>query len=247
MNKYIVSLTTIPSKFNNLHKAIDSLINQTILPEKIVINIPKLYSFRFNNKSIDLETLHNFIDKYKNNNVVLNLIDKDFGPGTKLVGLLNSKLIENDDNTYIILVDDDYIYKPYMIEDFDNHIKKYSNIEVASYWVYGMNGISIGQGADGFFIKQNILTNFLQFYNEIKDEDYVNFHDDYYISYYCNLINKQIHYIKPPNNCLIYDDYGNKVDGLFYLDGKYCRNNLNSEVHNVLNRLKENNKFSFLN
>ena len=43
VNNYIVTLTTIPSKFDNLHLTIDSIINQTMLPSKIIINIPKTY------------------------------------------------------------------------------------------------------------------------------------------------------------------------------------------------------------
>jgi hypothetical protein len=43
-NKYIVSLTTIPAKFDNLYLTVDSIINQTILPDKIIINIPKIYN-----------------------------------------------------------------------------------------------------------------------------------------------------------------------------------------------------------
>ncbi len=52
MNNYIVSLTTIPSKFDNLYITMDSLINQTMLPSKIILNISKIYNFRFNNLEI---------------------------------------------------------------------------------------------------------------------------------------------------------------------------------------------------
>ena len=56
MVNYIYSLTTIPAKFDNLYLTIDSLLNQTIKATKIIINIPKQYSLRFNSsieKSID--------------------------------------------------------------------------------------------------------------------------------------------------------------------------------------------------
>ena len=48
MVNYIYSLTTIPAKFDNLYLTIDSLLNQTIKATKIIINIPKQYSLRFN-------------------------------------------------------------------------------------------------------------------------------------------------------------------------------------------------------
>ena len=34
MENYIISLTTIPSKFDNLYKTMDSLIAQVIIPKK---------------------------------------------------------------------------------------------------------------------------------------------------------------------------------------------------------------------
>ena len=39
----IVSLTTIPPRFNYLHITIDSILSQTILPDKIIINIPNFF------------------------------------------------------------------------------------------------------------------------------------------------------------------------------------------------------------
>ena len=64
MNKYIVSLTTIPTKFDNLYLTIDSIINQSILPDKIIINIPKIYNFRMNSTCISQDKINEFIDKY---------------------------------------------------------------------------------------------------------------------------------------------------------------------------------------
>ena len=85
MNKYIVSLTTIPSKFDNLHITMDSIICQTILPTKIIVNIPKIYNFRMKNLEIPDEKLDAFLDKYAKYNVCVNRLEKDFGPGTKLL------------------------------------------------------------------------------------------------------------------------------------------------------------------
>jgi hypothetical protein len=51
-------------------------------------------------------------------------------------------------------------------------------------------------------------------------------------------------YINPPYNCLIYDFHEySKIDSLFHLDGKYNRNNLNIKSSEILNELKNNNKF----
>jgi len=255
MNNYIVSLTTIPSKFDNLHLTIDSILRQSILPKKIVINIPKIYNFRMNNSEISLDKINEFIDKYSKFNVYINLIDKDYGPGTKLLGLLNSSMIDthNDSNTYIILVDDDVIYKPFMIEHFDNNIKS-NNIEVASFYVYDLDTIKmgigneiiqIGQGVDGFLIKLSALDKFLTYYNLIQEQDYINYHDDFYISYFFYLIKKEIYYIQL--GCIVYDKHPHTyIDALYHLRGKYSRDNLNNKIYNIVTELNRNGCFDFL-
>ena len=63
-----VCLTTIPSRIDGIDKTIDSLMNQTILPTKIFISIPKKYTFRFDDISIDedrINTLKEKLDKFE--------------------------------------------------------------------------------------------------------------------------------------------------------------------------------------
>jgi len=250
-NNYIVSLTTIPSKFDNIYKTLDSIIIQTLLPEKIIINIPKVYNFRMNNTEIPLEKIDDILVKYANHNVVINIIDKDYGPGTKLLGLLTSDINIFDDldnNMYVVLIDDDVIYQPKMIEYFDNYVKTNVNnpINAGSFCTYTYN-ITLGHGVDGFFIKLNILSKFLQYYDVIKNEDYVNYHDDYYISYYLSLLNITVHRLLTPDNSVIYNCHSQTfIDALCGLKGKYERNNLNFKLTEILNNFNSQNMFSFL-
>lgn len=247
MYKYVISLTTIPSRFDNLHLTIDSLIYQTILADKIIVNIPKIYNFRMNNSVISEQQINEFLNKYSKFNVVINFLNKDYGPGTKLLGFLNNQEDCYDLlNTFVVLVDDDIIYKPYFIENFNNFVIKNKN-DVFSYCVYNFNNIKIGQGVDGFFIKLNTLDKFLDYYKIIKDQDYINYHDDHYISYYFYLIKKSIEYIESPNNSLIYNIHDNTyIDALVNLNDKYSRQNLNSKCIEILNVLKKNGYFDFL-
>lgn len=230
-NKYIVSLTTIPSKFDNIHFAINSILNQNLLPEMIVINIPKVYDFRFENLTISEEKINIFLEKCPNKNIVINRIEKDYGPGTKLLGLLNMNM-NIDPNTYIILVDDDLIYKPHMIKYFDIFCKN----EVASYCICDNIKINLGQGADGFFIKYKTLSYFLQYYNLIKDQVNLFFHDDFYISYYFKLLNKKIFLI--PYKELIYKkSIISELDALHNIKGEHGRKNLNNSCLQLLKNL----------
>ena len=264
MLSYIVSLTTIPSKFNNLYKTIDSIVSQTIIPIKIIINIPKKYTFRFQGSEISEDQLNNFKLKYTKHNVFVNLIDNDYGPGTKLLGLLDSDMLNRFapcngifpcmacENTYIILIDDDLIYKPNMIEEFDKEIKA-SAISVASFCVYINHTIEMAQGADGLLIKLsklhrfNYKKSFYEYYQVIKNEDYIGFHDDFYISYYFYLMKENIHSMKQVNNCCIYDTHsGTLIDTLAHLEGKYSRKLITSKIFEILEGLKLKGYFNFL-
>jgi len=244
--KYVVSLTTIPSRFDNLHLTIDSLLEQTLPPLLIIINIPTTYHVRFT-ANIHPEKIKNFREKYTSTNVIINLIPHDYGPGSKLLGLfhlLSPNVFTPD--TYIILVDDDMIYKSHMIEYFDIYMKPRPPIELASYYVYSDGRINIGQGADGFFIRQELLKNFTKYYYLIKDKDYVSYHDDYYISYYFYLINKTIHFIHPPQT-LIYTFTPNaNSNALVDIKGKYQRYNLDNHVYDILNRMYTDGAFNFI-
>lgn len=245
-NKYIMSLTTIPSRINSVENTIQSLVEQTLKPEKIVLNLPKIYNFRFNSSIQDFY-IKKILNKY-NDKIIINYVDHDYGPGTKLLGLIKSKIIDMDSkDTYIVLVDDDHIYKPYMLEYFDiyNKINFDNKLEVSSYYCYNYHNIIIvGQGADGFFIKPELLNKFEDYYNIIKDYDYINYHDDYYISNYFHLKQIPINFIKPPYDSLIYvKDTSSYLDALTQINDKYHRDNLNIEVNKILSELKNEGKF----
>lgn len=242
MVNYIYSLTTIPAKFDNLYLTIDSLLNQTIKATKIIINIPKQYSLRFNS-SIEKDKIDKFIEKYSNNEVIINLLNNDYGPGTKLLGLFENNIINfNMENTYIILVDDDNIYKEDMIENFINYKKVNINCEIGSYYCYPLMDIIIGQGADGYFIKLNHLNDFIKYYDVIKNYDYINYHDDFFISYFFYLKKVNINFIQYKSR--IWESH-NSIESLCDIKGKYKRENLHKNVYFILKGLTEEGKFNF--
>ena len=134
-----------------------------------------------------------------------------------------------------------------MLEYFDNYNQKYYNNKLiaSSYWVYNSEGINIGQGADSFFIKDNSLKDFFSYYNIIKEYDFINHHDDFYISYYLYLKQIEIKYIEPPKNCLIYDKHvSSDINSLLNEQNNSCRYNLNIKIKKLLNKLKDNGKFN---
>ena len=82
--KVYISLTTIPNRISGSKKTIDSLVDQSIPPTKVFLNIPLKYNLRFNNTVKDLD-----IPKFDSDLVEVIRCAQDYGPGTKLMGNVN--------------------------------------------------------------------------------------------------------------------------------------------------------------
>ena len=112
----VVTLTTIPPRFGNLHFTLNSLQNQTVQPDLIVLNIPEKYV----NYSNDIE-----LCKIEQPNVIINRCN-EYGPATKLLGLYGTNVYNDmSDEDIIIVVDDDRNYNNRMIEGLLNYHKQY--------------------------------------------------------------------------------------------------------------------------
>lgn len=222
----VVSLTTIPSKFSEIYHTIDSLLCQSVLPNCIVLHIPRKYSFRLQGEITEKQIV-DFETKYLGSSVPIyvNRIENDSGPGTKLLGLFESGLSATlPEDAYILIVDDDLIYKPCMIEYIHRQISHNRNILVGSFDCYSISTFRIGQGANGYLMKWNLMTDFLKYYSLIKDKDYVQYQDDIYISFYFYLKNVFLYYFQLPNNESIYEHTTTtELDGLHNLENKYNR------------------------
>tara|TARA_Y100001980_G_C14548606_1_gene329942 strand:- start:373 stop:1137 length:765 start_codon:yes stop_codon:yes gene_type:complete len=207
----IISLTTIPPRFKYLSLSIESILNQTIKPDKIVIHIPEIY----NNFSYENENLPQFLS----DKVIYNRQTKDYGPATKLLGLYNTELYNNMSNDDIIIViDDDRIYNNKLIETFLKFSKKNItkvltvagwDIETLTKNKYKINNkkqprgiefaregyIDILGGCCGFLItKRNCPFNYKEiFETNSNDEKY--YVDDVFISGFLTLNNIDIYLI----------------------------------------------------
>jgi hypothetical protein len=107
----VVSLTTIPDRVNLLSECLNSLDNQSLKPSQIYLQIPKT---TLSGKRFDLSLLKKI---HIPSSVKINIIDKDYGPITKLIPVLE---LEKDPDTYIIIVDDDIIYHKDLIKTLCN-------------------------------------------------------------------------------------------------------------------------------
>lgn len=95
----IVSLTTIPSRIENLQKVIDSILKQSIKPDRIELNLPKSYSKR-SMGTVNKSVIPDGIEVY--------WLEEDLGPATKVIPTILR--YENEPDAQIIYCDDDRVF-----------------------------------------------------------------------------------------------------------------------------------------
>lgn len=102
--RIVVSLTTIPDRIEYIQPTLVSLLTQSIPPTEIALNIPIK-----TRKGLSY-TIPSFL--INQNRIKIYRVPVDEGPATKLLPTLRRE----KPNTIIVVVDDDMIYPPNMIE-----------------------------------------------------------------------------------------------------------------------------------
>ena len=209
--KFCVSLTTLPSRVDNINETIISIQNQSIKPNKIFINLPYSYK-RFK----DYSFTQNQINKLSKYDIEIVRCD-DFGPATKLMGSLKEI---KDNYDCVILLDDDHIYHN---KSFEVMLKNFSLNKVNySYYLNKIFNIRHGQCSDIFLINSIFLDDIENFYNKFVKNSTNMFLDDdlwFAIYLYCekktyikNLIDE---FNKETNLKIVYNQNKNKnIDAL---------------------------------
>jgi hypothetical protein len=133
-------LTTLPSRIGKIRDTLDSLLEQTVVPDKIFLSIPDR-SLREGSSYVLPEWLANKILP----RVDVVHCDQDYGPGTKLLGCLPHITRP----ACLIVVDDDLKYSPFVVERL-YQAQVTQRDSSFSFFVYRQGPFPIGQGADGF-------------------------------------------------------------------------------------------------
>lgn len=116
MEGIIVSMTTTPHRIAKLKVVIESLLNQTVVPDHILVHLPDVFE-RDESTYPSMVALPDwllpFVHRYK----------KDMGPITKLHPsiVMASKSVNN----LIITVDDDIAYPPTLVEILTEYAKRW--------------------------------------------------------------------------------------------------------------------------
>ena len=225
-----ISLSTIPDRLNTINKSIESLINQTLKPNKIFVNIPYEYKrFKENVSEGDIPVFPDIVEVTR---------CKDYGPGTKLLGSINK--IKKD--SLLILADDDQVYENYMVETFEKFHKKDPN-NAYSFYVHPLGKFGIGQGADGFAINSNSIKNIDLFYEKIVKDNYELFlYDDLWISFFLFFFKKNK--ILSLHNFLKKDQNGKKKT--IYKSHNNKSGLISTYAENISDAVRERDKKAFI-
>jgi|WetSurMetagenome_2_1015567.scaffolds.fasta_scaffold22046_3 glycosyltransferase involved in cell wall biosynthesis len=130
-SKVVVSITTIPSRWHLLQKALTSLLTQRFMPDEILVVVPP-YSQREKTKYVIPEWLKK-MEKAFVHVRVLN-VDNDYGPASKLFGALQA---HQEPDTIIATFDDDIEYEEHVLEKLVDRAIRYPNAAI------GFSGINV--------------------------------------------------------------------------------------------------------
>jgi hypothetical protein len=129
--RFIFSLTTSPTRINELKQTIDSLLAQTYPATHIRINVPLAFG-RTGEAYVIPEWLA------ATPGVRIHRCDTDYGPGTKLVPTVLEPCAEAQPDDWIVTVDDDIRYQPFLLEELAKVIRV-----VGRKYTYGVSGCRI--------------------------------------------------------------------------------------------------------
>ena len=166
-----VGVTTLPSRIGRLRPTIDSLLAQTLRPDRIFVSVP-LRSVREGRGYVLPEWLAS-----PPRGVQLVRCEQDYGPATKLLGCLPH--ITTD--ACLIVVDDDMVYKPFLVDHLSRAQLAQRDASF-SFFVHRIGRIPCGQGADGFAFWTPNLVGIGAFAAVALESPHLFVHDDYWIS-----------------------------------------------------------------
>ncbi len=105
----VVTLTTIPSRIRQIFPALNSLLDQTVLPDRILLALPE--------RSVREQSRYTVPDELEEHpRITVLRSDRDWGPATKLIPALLACADAPD--TSLLAVDDDNVYPRTFVETF---------------------------------------------------------------------------------------------------------------------------------
>lgn len=121
--RMIVSMTTTPTRLSKIDVVLKTILEgQTRPPDKLLVHLPSTFA---RTGETYADPLGLFPDLTRNYQGVLEWVrgGPDYGPVTKLQGALQYlDDVEDDEDVWIVTIDDDIAYPPSLLETYENFI-----------------------------------------------------------------------------------------------------------------------------
>jgi hypothetical protein len=193
--KFYVHFASIEPRFDKIIPVIKSIFDQSVSIEKLIITT-SLKDKRFT--SLDK------LNIYKNNNIIIQTLEEDYGPNNKILGALKYyESLEDKNDVYILICDDDNLLHKDTVKSY---LESLENDKTYIYTHFKteerIKNINHMQGADTYILNQDFLNmttyNIYEEYLKkvIGDCPHAKYQDDYVICYFiykhCNLKIKRV-------------------------------------------------------
>ncbi|MDR3457308.1 MAG: hypothetical protein P4N60_07675 [Verrucomicrobiae bacterium] len=170
----VVSITTLPSRIGKMRPCLDSLLAGDVVPDKILLPLPN-----FSQRENCAYEIPAFLKTQYGTAVEIVAAEQDFGPGTKVLGVLN----RIPDPCYLIAADDDVSYQPHFLSGLLAG-QRGAHAASFSYHTYRTGGLTIGQACDGFSFYSPNLRGLDAFYQDHVSGTDLFYHDDLWFSFF---------------------------------------------------------------
>ncbi|MBS0478759.1 MAG: hypothetical protein JSR79_05610 [Proteobacteria bacterium] len=211
-----MGITTLPSRIGLIRPCLESLLDGERRPDRIVLTLPDQLL-----RERDGYDVPGFVTDRAWHGGVTEIArpPRDCGPGSKLLGALATI----GRPSILILADDDVSYRP----DF---VARFAAAQAAapgrafSGWTYRCNGLTIGQGCDGFSLWMPQLDGAQTFFDRCVDGTRFAYQDDLWISFYLALNGIRVTELSAPEGHWYRQVH--EVGALRYEDGELERTRL---------------------
>jgi hypothetical protein len=109
--RVIVSLSTLPDRIGNLEPTIRCFLEQTRPPDEIVISVPE-----FSLRQQKFYVIPEYLAEYSQVRILR--CDRDWGPATKFIPVIQQELTAGRGDTLIMVADDDRVYPRDALETY---------------------------------------------------------------------------------------------------------------------------------
>lgn len=144
----VVGMTSLPSRLRGAVPALRSIVAQDRRPDRLVFSLPRHSAREGRAYELPAELKEIFAE---NPWMEVNWVDKDQGPGTKLLGALqwlNAHIAGGRDGDVLMVLDDDHAYLPFALGSLLEQQQRRGSRCVCSFFSYFCRGIMVPQGAD---------------------------------------------------------------------------------------------------